>query len=389
MSVNAQADAHSISPDIYGMNFADENLAAELNLPVQRWGGNSTSRYNWQSDFSNTGSDWYFENIPQGGDPNTLPNGSAADLFVEQDRRTGTETIMTVPLMGWVAKSSSPRDHPYNCGFKVSAYGAQQSVDPWDPDCGNGLHTNGAPITNNDPLSTSMAITSTFVFVQGWVNYLVSRYGAAANGGVKFYNLDNESMLWNSTHRDVHPQPAGYDEMRDHTYPYAAAIKSADPSAQTLGPVLWGWCAYFYSAVDGCSIGSDYQTHGNLPFVVWYLQPMQAYEQQHGTRILDYLDLHYYPQVNGVALSTGRQPGHAAAAFALDALIVGFHLRGRKLDRSVGAGWRRGALDPAYARLGQHQLSRHPTRHHRIQLGRARPHQWRSDAGRCAGHLRA
>ena len=29
---------------------------------------------------------------------------------------------------------------------------------------------------------------------------------------------------------------------------------------------------------------------------------MRAYEQQHGTRILDYLDLHYYPQSQGVAL---------------------------------------------------------------------------------------
>jgi hypothetical protein len=301
LSVNAQADVHPISPDIYGMNFADENLAADLNLPVRRWGGNSTSRYSWQSDFSNTGSDWYFENIPQGGNPNTLPNGSAADLFVEQDRRTGTKTIMTVPLMGWVAKSTSPRDHPYDCGFKVSAYGAQQSVDPWDADCGNGLHTNGTPITNNDPLSTSMAITPTFV--QGWVNHLVSRYGTAASGGVKYYNLDNEPMLWNSTHRDIHPQPTSYDEMRAQTYAYAAAIKAADPSAQTLGPVEWGWCGYFYSARDGCGIGVDYQTHGDLPFVAWYLQQLSAYQQNHGVRLLDYLDEHYYVAANGVALS--------------------------------------------------------------------------------------
>ena len=41
---------------------------------------------------------------------------------------------------------------------------------------------------------------------------------------------------------------------------YAAAIKAADPTAKTLGPVVWGWCAYFYSAADGCApgaVGSD------------------------------------------------------------------------------------------------------------------------------------
>ena len=44
--------------------------------------------------------------------------------------------------------------------------------------------------------------------------------------------------------------------------------------------------------------------HGNIPFVPWYLQQMRAYEQQHGTRILDYVDLHYYPQAAGVSLSS-------------------------------------------------------------------------------------
>jgi len=48
------------------MNFTDENLAAELRLPVRRWGGNSTTRYNWQTSMTNTGSDWYFENTQEG-----------------------------------------------------------------------------------------------------------------------------------------------------------------------------------------------------------------------------------------------------------------------------------------------------------------------------------
>ncbi len=272
---------------------------------MRRWGGNSTSRYNWQSNISNTGSDWYFENIPEAG--SASPDGSATDLFVEQDRRTNTKTIMTVPLIGYVSKNTSPRQHPYDCGFKVSKYGAQvppnawtAAVDPWDSDCGSGVKASG-DITGNDPLDTSMVVSPTFV--ANWVNHLIGRYGTAANGGVKFYNLDNEPMLWNSTHRDVHPQPTTYDEMRDQTTQYAIAIKAADPSALTLGPVLWGWCAYFYSARDGCATGIDYSSHNDTYFVPWYLGQMQAYQQQHGTRLLDYLDLHFYPQATGVSLS--------------------------------------------------------------------------------------
>jgi hypothetical protein len=298
LSVDVTADRHAISPYIYGINFADAALAAELRLPVDRYGGNATTRYNWQTDTANHASDWYFENIPNDNpNPGQLPNGSASDRFVDQDRSTGSKTVMTVPLIGW-----TPKSRAYACGFSVSKYGAQQQVDsPWHSDCGNGVKPGGAAITGNDPLDTSIPITQTFV--QNWLQHLVGRYGTAANGGVLFYDLDNEPMLWNSSHRDVHPNPTGYDEMRNLTYAYAPAIKAVDPSAQILGPVEWGWDAYFYSALDLATGNSDRVAHGNVPYVAWYLQQMRAYEQQYHARVLDYLDLHCYPQASGVTLA--------------------------------------------------------------------------------------
>ncbi len=313
--IDTGAGYHAISPEIYGMNYADEALAAELRLPVRRWGGNSTSRYSWKADTHNTGSDWYFENIREDNPhPEALPDGSAADRFVEQDRRTGTRTLMTVPLIGWTAKRRL-ENHPYDCGFRVSRYGAQQATDPWDSDCGNGVRADATSVAGNDPADTSVAIGPEFV--ASWVRHLVGRFGSAAAGGVAFYNLDNEPMLWNSTHRDVHPQPTSYDEMRERTFAYAAAVKAADPTARTLGPVVWGWTAYFWSALDAAVGGAwwnnpiDRLAHGNVPFVEWYLQQMRTYEQQHGTRILDYLDVHFYPP--GVALA----PAGDAATQAL------------------------------------------------------------------------
>lgn len=301
LSLNAGADRAPISRWIYGMNYPDEALAQELTLPVARWGGNSTTRYNWQLDVYNTGSDWYFENITNPvANVAALPAGSAADQFVTANQSAGSDTLMTVPMLGWVAKRRVD-SHPYDCGFKVSTYGAQDSTDSWDPDCGNGVH-GGNNITGNSPTDTSVAITP--AFVQSWVAHLKATFGDANGGGVRFYNLDNEPMLWNSTHRDIHPNATTYDEMATLTTGYAAAVKTGDPAAKTLGPVLWGWCAYFYSARDNCGQGSqDYSSHGNTYFVPWYLAQMYAYEQAHGTRLLDYLDLHYYPQANGVSLS--------------------------------------------------------------------------------------
>ena len=290
LSVNATAARHAISPDVYGMNFADASFAAEIHLPVDRWGGNSTSRYNWQIDTSNTGSDWYFENIAQ--------SVGAADAFVAQDRSTATRTLMTMPMNGWVAKRRLD-NHPYDCGFKVSKYGAQQSTDPWDPDCGNGVDTGGSDITGNDPTDTSISISPDFD--AAWIAHFISLYGSAAQGGVAYYDLDNEPMLWDSTHRDVHPSPTSYDEMRDRTLALAAAIKAADPTAKTLGPAEWGWTGYFWSALDWAPGGDwwnhpqDRLAHGDVPFVEWYLQQMAAYDQANGQRILDYCDEHFYP----------------------------------------------------------------------------------------------
>jgi hypothetical protein len=297
LSVNAAAGQHSISPLIYGVNFASATLAQQLRLPVNRWGGNATTRYNWQNDMSNHASDYFFENIPSDNpDTSQLPNGSAADRFVEQNRAGGVETLLTIPLIGWTPGARKD-GHPYDCGFKVSKYGAQQSVDPYDTNCGNGKHTNGTFLVNNNPLDTSFPIDSTFV--QDWMRHLIGRYGTAAQGGVRYYNLDNEPGLWNSTHRDVHPLHPSFDELTNLGKQYAAAIKAVDPGAQTLGPVQDGWTRYYYASYldypDNIA-QDDRDNHGGKPFVEWYLQQMAAAEATNHVRLLDYFDLHYYPQ---------------------------------------------------------------------------------------------
>ena len=53
LAVDTTAGRHPISPYVYGMNFADEALASDLRLPVHRWGGNATTRYNYRADTTN------------------------------------------------------------------------------------------------------------------------------------------------------------------------------------------------------------------------------------------------------------------------------------------------------------------------------------------------
>jgi hypothetical protein len=304
LTVDVAQGRHAISPLIYGVNFASQvsGLGKAFRVPVDRWGGNSTSRYNYTNNTYNTGSDYYFENIVASGD-GTL--GS----FVRTDRRRHSRSLVTVPMVGWVSKSS-PSQHPFTCSFPKTDFPSQNSFDFWDPNCGNGV--NGGTNLTADPRTTSTAAGSSFV--KQMVRHLVSTYGRAKHGGVRFYDLDNEPDLWNSTHRDVHPDPLSESELWSKSQATARAVKTADPTADVIGPSDWGWCAYYYSAVDSCGSSThDRDAHGGLPFGQWYLKQFAHAQKTGGKRLLDYFDEHFYPQENGVALS----PAGDAATQAL------------------------------------------------------------------------
>ncbi len=304
VTVDTSLDRHPINPLIYGVNFGDTQEFTDVPYPLRRWGGNSTTRYNWQLDTHNTASDWFFQNIPSSiANPAALPDGSDADLFVTETRGAHAEVLMTVPTIGWTPKSRAK-----TWGFSVAKYGAQQQTECtatggafWcTADAGNGVASGGGDITGNDPADTS--IPATPAFEQAWIAHLVSRFGNAAAGGVRYYALDNEPALWNSTHRDVHPNPLTYDELWTRTSDYATAVKAADPLAQVTGPASWGWCEYFYSAADGCGPGADRAAHGGLGLTEWYLKQVNDHLLATGQRLVDVLDVHYYPQ-DGSALN--------------------------------------------------------------------------------------
>src|SRR3954470_15757329 len=63
VTIDARADRHAIDPRIYGVAAASEAQLAELNAPLNRWGGNTSSRYNWKLDCDNRGADWFFQSV--------------------------------------------------------------------------------------------------------------------------------------------------------------------------------------------------------------------------------------------------------------------------------------------------------------------------------------
>jgi hypothetical protein len=307
LTIDAGNRTHAISPDIYGMN-AFSMLSAvgkAVNLPVDRFGGDGTSLYNYKLDVTSAGSDWYYKNsVEHGG----TEDNSSFNEQVKNDKAVGAKTMGTVPMMGWVAKTG------VGCSFPRSIYPSQVKFNPYDPKCGNGIYpkgTNGCAdekgcdITGNDPTLIAEPIDNA-AWAQGWVTYLVSKFGNAANGGVAIYSLDNEPAWWDGGHRDVHPNPTTYDEVTNNGIATAKAIKTADATAAVSGPVVDFWFNYFYSKKEiesgwktapchkAGSNPTDRAAHGGVPFVEYYLQQFNAASTAYGARLLDYLDLHTY-----------------------------------------------------------------------------------------------
>jgi hypothetical protein len=307
ISVDATSGLHAIAPTIYGTAFASTSALLDLNLPLNRSGGNATTTYNWQQNVSNRASDWYFESIPEAGGA-----GASADTFVRQSFNGGADPMLTVPTIDWVARTDAQRHNLPS--FSVARYGPQQAHDPYNSDAGNGVHTNGTFVTGNNPNDANTPNSPDFE--QGWLNHLVNQWGNSDNGGVRYYLLDNEPSIWHATHRDIHPTGATMDEIFNKTIAYAGMIRSVDPDAAILGPEEWGWSGYFYSGYDqqygsqhGWSNLPDRRAHGNQDYLPWLLDQLYQYDSATGQRSLDYFSLHYYPQGGefGNDVSAARQ----------------------------------------------------------------------------------
>ncbi len=301
ITVDASANRHAISPLIYGVAFASpSSQLSDLNVPIHRSGGNTETRYNWQLNAHNHANDWFFESLDDGS---STPAGSA-DSFVTSSKANGAQPMLTIPMIGWLAKLGPGRARL--ASYAITNYGLQAAND-WQyfAQAGNGVVTNTSfQITTNNPNDANFLTNSTFQ--QAFVQHLTNRWGLSTNGGVKYYLMDNEHALWNSTHRDVHPIGTTMQEIRDKMFDYGSVVKSLDPNAVVLGPEEWGWPGYLYSGFDWQWAGNhgdynpadfpDRSTNGGWDYGPWLLDQFRQHEVATGQRLLDYFTYHIYPQ---------------------------------------------------------------------------------------------
>jgi Glycoside hydrolase family 44/Fibronectin type III domain len=338
VTVNVLANRHTISPFIYGGAFPqDAPTITDSGLTLVRWGGNGASTYNWQLGTTNADNDYYFEDFAFGALNNSADSNSTQ--FITDVKNAGSHPLMTMVMMNWVAQTpetSVTQGGSDNCHWSFSlgactqnfTFSPQCSFDPYNVDAGDGLKSDCAtPVTTNAvtsayfPLLDSSAQTcpsgATCVYREPWAQAMATAFGSGTCAipystitSCHFYNMDNEVEIWGGTHRDIHPAPAGYDELASVYLTEATNLKTWDPAAVRLGPVDCCWWFYWNGANN-----NDKAAHGGIDYLPWWLNEIYWNDQISGSRSLDVFDLHAYP--DGPDMTNYTQAQKQAAAVSI------------------------------------------------------------------------
>ena len=138
VTVDAAANRRPINPNVYGVAYATTAQLLDLNVPLNRYGGNNTTRYNWQLNADNRGNDWYFESIAES---QRHAPASAATLSSPTRARPAREPMITIPMhrLGRQARRRTAASSPAS---RSPSTAPQTGSDwQWFPDAGNGIRS--------------------------------------------------------------------------------------------------------------------------------------------------------------------------------------------------------------------------------------------------------
>lgn len=258
ITVDPTRDQKKISPYIYGSNIS------EVGGNLFRIGGNRWTAYNWTNNASNAGTDWGpFSSdafLSDSNEPGQAVLKPIQDIFAR-----GADALVTMPIVDFVAADKA--------GLVKEA--ASDSNVRW--------------VRN---LASPNAAFPKAVTQDSFLGWLKKTFADQLAGGKKiFISLDNEPALWSSTHALVHPQPVTYAEMVERTTTFASMAKQVMPQALIFGAVSYGYMEFatLQNAPDA----------QNRNYLAYFLSSMKTAEDKAGKRLLDVLDLHWYPEARG------------------------------------------------------------------------------------------
>lgn len=268
-TVDAAQNVRPISRYIYGIN---DPLTQQANLTFRRMGGNRWTAYNWVNNASNAGSDFHYQNDDYLGGGDT-PGGALIGAINNANANTAA-LLVTVPINGYVAADKNGGGDVRNSGkdYLKTRFHQERAV-------------KGSPFTLHPNPATTLVYQDEFV---NWVKVKYPYSQTAGSARPIWFSLDNEPDLWSSTHAEVHPSAVTYAELANKSIAYARGIKAVAPNTLVFGPVSYGY--YGYVRLQGAPDAN------NRDFLQFFLATMKQAQTTYGKRLLDVLDLHWYPE---------------------------------------------------------------------------------------------
>jgi len=269
----------AISPYIYGVNSYSGISGAPAMLTLDRAGGNRWTAYNWETNASNAGNDFHFQN--DGYLSASSTPAEAVLSFIAADQAANLASIMTVQMQGLVSADESGPVNMTNPPIS-DATNFRSVVDK----------KNAAFTLTPPPATTDNNVyMDEFIWAVDQSFSGMGIFGSSATQPV-FINLDNEPELWNSTHKEIQgPTAVTSDNYISKTITLSKALKDQFPNAMIFGPVHYGFEGIYSWQGELAAT-----PNGTNWFPDKYLPAIKSASTTYGKPLVDVYDFHWYPE---------------------------------------------------------------------------------------------
>ncbi|MFY9153390.1 MAG: glycoside hydrolase family 44 protein [Prolixibacteraceae bacterium] len=275
-----------VSPFIYGKNnvlpstFLNSGTTTEVTRAkeagvrfVRQGGGNNSTKYNWRLKLSSH-PDWYNNVYSNDWD------NAAKNMF---NKLPGVHGMWSFQLLGKAAANTQNN-------FNDWAYNQSQ----WWEGVNQNLAGGGQPNTTGG--SKALVEGNPDLYLMDWpadstVGILDKWFGEKGLGfdkdKMQYWSMDNESEIWSGTHDDVMKTQCSAEEFMQLYFKVAKAARAKYPDIKLSGPVPaneWQWYRY-----------ADGKTTDGKPWLEFFIKRISEEEKASGIKLLDVLDIHYYP----------------------------------------------------------------------------------------------
>jgi hypothetical protein len=266
-----------ISPYIYGINFYSGNTGAPPLLTLDRAGGNRWTAYNWETNASNAGSDYFYQSDNYLS-PSNVPD-EAVRSFIANDHSLGVASLVTVQLQGLV---SADENGPVSVTNPPDLSRFKQTVDKKGS-------ASATAFTVNPPTTDGNVYIDEMVWALDQKFSGMGIFGATPTHPT-FISLDNEPELWNSTHLEIQgPNPVTSDVYITKTIALSKALKDQFPDIMIFGPVHYGFQGIYnwQGELNATPGGANW-------FPDKYLAALKTASASYGKPLVDVYDFHWY-----------------------------------------------------------------------------------------------